>query len=183
MVVIQPSTRLIKPNFCFPLSHRRRTTVSLETRNPFSISWIVFNNNNYFKITKFESYSYFWSVQSLTYLNYYSVIMTCSQGNVAIKLSFRYTVVLKVYFNQKCKYSIAHIIVIWQSVKLPLYTSAYEEIAVVCEIHSTSLRVVMPVFVATKLMFCVGFHCYSCFSLLRNWLLVFSILICHCNNS
>ena len=35
-VVIQPlSTRLIKPNFCFDLSHRRSTTVSLETRNPF----------------------------------------------------------------------------------------------------------------------------------------------------
>ena len=33
-VVIQPlSTRLIKPNFCFDLSHRRSTTVSLETRN------------------------------------------------------------------------------------------------------------------------------------------------------
>ena len=30
-VVIQPSsTRLIKPNFCFHLSHRRSTTVSLE---------------------------------------------------------------------------------------------------------------------------------------------------------
>ena len=38
-VVIQPlSTRLIKPNFCFDLSHRRSTTVSLETRNPY-ISW------------------------------------------------------------------------------------------------------------------------------------------------
>ena len=35
-VVIQPlSTRLIKPNFCFDLSHRRSTTVSLETRNLF----------------------------------------------------------------------------------------------------------------------------------------------------
>jgi len=34
-VVIQPlSTRLIKPNFCFDLPHRRSTTVSLETRNP-----------------------------------------------------------------------------------------------------------------------------------------------------
>jgi len=33
-VVIQPlSTRLIKPNFCFDLSHRRSTTVSLETKN------------------------------------------------------------------------------------------------------------------------------------------------------
>ena len=33
-MVIQPlSTRLIKPNFCFDLSHRRSTTVSLETRN------------------------------------------------------------------------------------------------------------------------------------------------------
>jgi len=38
MVVIQPlSTRLIKPNFCFDLSHRRSTTVSLETRNSFKI--------------------------------------------------------------------------------------------------------------------------------------------------
>ena len=27
------STRLMKPNFCFDLSHRRSTTVSLETRN------------------------------------------------------------------------------------------------------------------------------------------------------
>jgi len=37
-VVIQPlSTRLIKPNFCFDLPHRRSTTVSLETRNPFTI--------------------------------------------------------------------------------------------------------------------------------------------------
>ena len=36
-VVIQPlSTRLIKPNFCFHLSHRRSTTVPLETRNPFT---------------------------------------------------------------------------------------------------------------------------------------------------
>ena len=34
-MVIQPlSTRLIKPNFCFDLSHRCSTTVSLETRNP-----------------------------------------------------------------------------------------------------------------------------------------------------
>ena len=33
-MAIQPlSTRLIKPNFCFDLSHRRSTTVSLETRN------------------------------------------------------------------------------------------------------------------------------------------------------
>ena len=33
-VVISPlSTRLIKPNFCFDLSHRCSTTVSLETRN------------------------------------------------------------------------------------------------------------------------------------------------------
>ena len=33
-MVIQPlSTRLIKPNFCFDFSHRRSTTVSLETRN------------------------------------------------------------------------------------------------------------------------------------------------------
>ena len=37
-VVIQPlSTRLIKPNFCLDLPHRRSTTVSLETRNPFTI--------------------------------------------------------------------------------------------------------------------------------------------------
>ena len=35
MVVTQPlSTRLIKPNFCFHLPHRRSTTVSLETRKP-----------------------------------------------------------------------------------------------------------------------------------------------------
>ena len=34
-VVIQHlSNRLIKPNFCFDLPHRRSTTVSLETRNP-----------------------------------------------------------------------------------------------------------------------------------------------------
>ena len=33
-MVIQPlPTRLIKPNFCFDFSHRRSTTVSLETRN------------------------------------------------------------------------------------------------------------------------------------------------------
>ena len=38
MVVIQPlSTRLIKPNFCFDLSHRRSTAVSLETRNPLNL--------------------------------------------------------------------------------------------------------------------------------------------------
>ena len=30
------STRLIKPKFCFDLSHRRSTTVSLETRNLFT---------------------------------------------------------------------------------------------------------------------------------------------------
>ena len=36
-VVIQHlSTRLIKPNFCFDLPHRRSTTVSLETRNPYN---------------------------------------------------------------------------------------------------------------------------------------------------
>ena len=36
-MVIQPlSTPLIKPNFCFDLSHRRSTTVSLETRNSFT---------------------------------------------------------------------------------------------------------------------------------------------------
>ena len=36
-MVIQPlSTRLIKPNFCFDLSHRRSTSVSLETRNLFT---------------------------------------------------------------------------------------------------------------------------------------------------
>ena len=29
-------SRLIKPNFCFDLSHRRSTTVSLETRNLFT---------------------------------------------------------------------------------------------------------------------------------------------------
>ena len=33
MVISPLSTRLIKPNFCFDLSHRRSTTVSLETRN------------------------------------------------------------------------------------------------------------------------------------------------------
>ena len=39
-VVIQPlSIRLIKPNFCFDLSHRRSTTVSLETRNSEDIIW------------------------------------------------------------------------------------------------------------------------------------------------
>ena len=38
MVVIQPlSTHLIKPNFCFDLSHGHSTTVSLETRNPVPI--------------------------------------------------------------------------------------------------------------------------------------------------
>ena len=38
-VVIQPlSTRLIKPNFFFDLSHRRSTTVSLETRNSLSMT-------------------------------------------------------------------------------------------------------------------------------------------------
>ena len=37
-MVIQPlSTRLIKPNFCFDLPHRRSTTVSLETRNSFTL--------------------------------------------------------------------------------------------------------------------------------------------------
>ena len=37
-VVIQPlSIRLIKPNFCFDLSHRRSTAVSLETRNPLNL--------------------------------------------------------------------------------------------------------------------------------------------------
>ena len=37
-IIIQPlSTRLIKPNFCFDLSHRRSTTVSLETRNSIAI--------------------------------------------------------------------------------------------------------------------------------------------------
>ena len=40
-MVIQPlSTRLIKPNICFDLSHRRSTTVSLETRNSFQ-KWTV----------------------------------------------------------------------------------------------------------------------------------------------
>ena len=42
-MVIQPlSTRLIKPNFCFDLSHRRSTTVSLETRNSNSrLDWPI----------------------------------------------------------------------------------------------------------------------------------------------
>ena len=41
-MVIQPlSTRLIKPNFCFDLSHRRSTTVSLETRNSFCYLCLV----------------------------------------------------------------------------------------------------------------------------------------------
>ena len=41
-VVIQPlSTRLIKPNFCLDLSHRRSTTVSLETRNSFTLCNIM----------------------------------------------------------------------------------------------------------------------------------------------
>ena len=35
VVISLLSTRLIKPNFCFDLSHRRSTTVSLETRNLF----------------------------------------------------------------------------------------------------------------------------------------------------
>ena len=36
-MVIQPlATHLIKPNFCFDLSHQRSTTVSLETRNNYS---------------------------------------------------------------------------------------------------------------------------------------------------
>ena len=34
MVIQHLSTRLIKPNFCFDLPHRRSTTVFLETRNP-----------------------------------------------------------------------------------------------------------------------------------------------------
>ena len=50
--VIQPlSTRLIKPNFCFHLSHRRSTTVSLETRNPsdtlrlpYFLFWLFFSS-------------------------------------------------------------------------------------------------------------------------------------------
>ena len=33
---LQHFHRLIKPNFCFDLSHRRTTTVSLETRNSFT---------------------------------------------------------------------------------------------------------------------------------------------------
>ena len=42
-VVIQPlSTRLIKPNFCFHHSHRRSTTVSLETRNPLTLEMSAF---------------------------------------------------------------------------------------------------------------------------------------------
>ena len=44
-VVIQPlSTRLINPNFCFHLSHRRSTTVSLETRN--LITTLPFDTNS-----------------------------------------------------------------------------------------------------------------------------------------
>ena len=52
-MVIQPlSTRLIKPNFCFDLSHRRSTTVSLETRNSlnsdlgcFTETWLCDSSN------------------------------------------------------------------------------------------------------------------------------------------
>ena len=36
MVTEPLSTRSIKPNSCFHLSHRRSTTVSLDTRTPFS---------------------------------------------------------------------------------------------------------------------------------------------------
>ena len=35
-VIQHLSTRLIKPNFCFDLPHRRSTIVSFETRNPFT---------------------------------------------------------------------------------------------------------------------------------------------------
>jgi len=46
-VVIHPlSTALIKPNFCFHLSHQRSTTVSLETRNPSKfLEAVAFNSN------------------------------------------------------------------------------------------------------------------------------------------
>ena len=37
------STRLINPNFCFHLSHRRSTTVSLETRNSFTYNIVLDN--------------------------------------------------------------------------------------------------------------------------------------------
>ena len=40
------STRLIKPNFCFHLSHRRSTTGSLKTRNPWikctDFRWFIY---------------------------------------------------------------------------------------------------------------------------------------------
>ena len=46
-MVIQPlSTRLIKPNFCFHLSHRRSTTVSLETRNSFISNTVKISGPN-----------------------------------------------------------------------------------------------------------------------------------------
>ena len=46
-VVIQHlSTRLIKPNFCFDLPHRRSTTISLETRNLFYLKISLGQVNN-----------------------------------------------------------------------------------------------------------------------------------------
>ena len=41
------STRLIKPKFCFDLSHRRSTTVSLETRNLYTLTGSTSRNTNW----------------------------------------------------------------------------------------------------------------------------------------
>ena len=56
-VVIQPlSTRLINPNFCFHLSHRRSTTVSLETRNPFQSLALLFGKGLMLATSSFLSF-------------------------------------------------------------------------------------------------------------------------------
>ena len=70
MVVIQPlSTRLIKPNFCFHLSNRRNTTVtvSLETRNLFSVELHLLltqvASRNFKKLKSlFELYIAYWKI-------------------------------------------------------------------------------------------------------------------------
>ena len=68
MVIQHLSTRLIKQNICFDLPHRRSTTVSLETRNPFPIS------DFYFPRTELATYCprlpIFWSVVYLARIVY-----------------------------------------------------------------------------------------------------------------
>ena len=73
-MVIQPlSTCLIKPNFCFDLSHRHSTTVSLETRNPFTKLHLATFNSLMIIIEEFEKCEVFHRMYLFLLGNYFLI--------------------------------------------------------------------------------------------------------------